>query len=329
MRGAREGLAAMDVVLPAPGRPWVTSVATSETSPLAVPPGEIMALLKAHGALLLRGFGADVAQLHGFAAQFCSGSVFNESPDRQLLDADHNIQSVNGGYDAFPLHPELSREPWKPDVALFACLVPPRELGATTVCDGVALVDALPAPVREALAGRRLLYRQAAPPEVLEYWLGIPDPDDAQLAAPPPHCPYRFERVGDLVVRSFSRPALHRPLFTERQAFGNFLLFARYHNQVRGFPSFEDGSTVPDALLETVRLTAEPLTAAVQWAAGDLLMLDNSRFLHGRTAIVPGDGRLIASYFGYLKDAPRNPEEPEDPPWRRSDFRPPQRRLPA
>jgi len=52
-------------------------------------------------------------------------------------------------------------------------------------------------------------------------------------------------------------------------------------------------------------------------------MLDNTRFMHGRNAIVEADGRLIASYFGYLKDAPANPEEPIDPPWRRSAFRPP------
>jgi hypothetical protein len=61
----------------------------------------------------------------------------------------------------------------------------------------------------------------------------------------------------------------------------------------------------------------------VQWQRGDLLMLDNSRFMHGRTAVVPDDVRLIASFFGYLKNAPRNPEEPVDPPWRRTEFRPP------
>jgi len=63
--------------------------------------------------------------------------------------------------------------------------------------------------------------------------------------------------------------------------------------------------------------------AAVNWQRGDLLILDNSRFMHGRTAVLPADGRLIASFFGYLKDAPRNREEPANPRWRRGNFRPP------
>ena len=72
--------------------------------------------------------------------------------------------------------------------------------------------------------------------------------------------------------------------------------------------------------------TGEDLSVAIQWQRGDLLMLDNSRFMHGRTRVVEGDGRRIASFFGYLKFAPVNPEEPADPPWRRGAFRPPQRR---
>ena len=51
--------------------------------------------------------------------------------------------------------------------------------------------------------------------------------------------------------------------------------------------------------------------------------------MHGRTAIVEGDGRLIATYFGYLDDAPRNPEEPTDPIWRRPGFIPPPTGLSA
>ena len=52
-------------------------------------------------------------------------------------------------------------------------------------------------------------------------------------------------------------------------------------------------------------------------------LLDNSRFLHGRTAILDAQERLIASYFGYLGFAPINPEEPANPRWRRADFRSP------
>ena len=74
------------IQLPEPGRPQVLIEAEGEAGILDVDPAEIVALYKAHGALLLRGFGADVAQFNAFARQFCSTSVFNESPGRQPLD---------------------------------------------------------------------------------------------------------------------------------------------------------------------------------------------------------------------------------------------------
>ena len=317
----------MDVLLPAPGQPHAVLTATTEASPLAVDPATVEALFRQHGALLLRGFATDVPAFGAFTAQFCSGSVFNESPDRDLLDAAANIQTVNRGHDPFPPHPELSREPWKPDVAFFACLNPPRAKGATTIVDGCEIVRKLPAEVRAAFEGRRLRYVMPGPPEMLDYWLGTPTPNAAQRESPPPGCPYSFPRIGGHIRRSFSRPALHTPLFTDALAFGNFLLFARYYLGRPGFPVFDDGSPVQDAVLDEVMGVAEVLSVPVRWQAGDLLMLDNSRFMHGREAVVADDDRLIASFFGYLKFAPVNPEEPADPPWRRGAFRPPVRRA--
>ncbi len=320
-------LAAMDVSLPAPGQPHVVLTATHETGLADVPRATVVDLYRSHGALLFRGFATDIAAFRAFTGQFCSGSVFNESPDRDMLDSDANIQTVNGGCDPFPLHPELSREPWKPDVAFFACLTPPQAKGATTLCDGVAIVQHLAPEIRAAFEGRRLMYIMPAPPEMLDFWLGTPTPTDAQRAVPPPWCPYQFPHLNGQIVRTFSRPALHTPMFVDAPAFGNFLLFARYYLGRHDFPLFDDGTLVPDAVLDEVMGVAEALTVAVTWQQGDVLMLDNSRFMHGRTAVVPGAARLIASYFGYLNFARPDPEEPVDAPWRRGVFRPPVRRL--
>lgn len=312
-----------ELIPPSADRPFVTIRAESEQSPLDVAADLVVAQYKTHGAVLLRGFATDLERFRRFAEQFCVSSTFNDSRGREILDAAHNIQSVNRGVAAFPLHPELSREPWKPDACFFGCLTPPREQGATTICDGVALVRDFPAEVRAQFEGRRLLYLQPAIPEELAYWLGTPTPTDRQLAAPPPQSPYFFGRSGTTVVRGFARPALHRPMFAEGPAFGNFLLFGRYLRGIRDFPLFEDGSIVPDALLERVRAVADRLTVPIAWQRGDLLMLDNTRFMHGRTAVIDPERRLIASYFGYLRFAKPDPEEPLDPPWRRGPFRPP------
>jgi alpha-ketoglutarate-dependent taurine dioxygenase len=308
---------------PNPTRPYVLIEAIGRETALDIDAAQIEALFKLHGALLLRGFGADVAQFSDFARKFCSTAVINDSPGRMPIDDANNIRTVDGGVQAFNLHAELAREPWKPDAAFFACLSPPMRGGATTICDGVALVDALPADVRAALSGRRLLHIMRTWPELLDFWLGTPTPDDALLASPPPDCPYAFRRLDGQIVRFFSRPAFHTPMFTEKKAFGSFLLFARFNNGRPDFPVLDDGLPVPEEWLQALKAAGDALSVEIAWQRGDILMLDNSRFLHGRTAIVDAGERLIASYFGFLRFAQPSSEEPPDPQWRRADFRPP------
>jgi hypothetical protein len=315
-----------NIELPGLHQPQVVIQATGAESILSLDPAMILDLYKRHGAILLRGFGVDVAHFAAFAKQFCKTAVVNESPGRTPIDAAANVFSVDAGNGAFALHPELSREPWKPDVAFFGCMVAPRSGGRTTICDGVALVREMPEAVRRGLEGRRLLYIKPTWPSLLDYWFGTPTPTDAQLAAPPPGCPYYFRRYPDRgILRVFSRPALHKPMFADAPAFGNFLLFARFNHGRGDHPVLDDGQMVPEQWLQAIKATGDRLSAEVEWDPGDLLMLDNTRFLHGRTPIVDTAERVILTYFGYLECAIPDPEEPVDAIWRRVDFEPPLR----
>ena len=311
------------ISLPDRQRPHVRIDAAPGEALDVVDRAELRTLYERHGAVLLRGFASDLDAFGRFARAICPVAVYNDSGNRARIGADGEVQTVNLGLRPFPLHPELSREPWKPDTCFFYCVTPPSKGGATTICDGVAIVRDLPPELRGTLSARRVKYVMSAGPALLDYWLGTSDPDDRQLANPAPSCPYRFERSGNQVFRSFTRPFLHRPMFTDAPAFGNFLLFARFLRGVKTFPLLDDGSLVPDEWVAAVKRASDPLTVPIEWQAGDLLLLDNSRFMHGRTEIVVGDPRLIATYFGYLPDAPLNPEEPLDPVWRRPGFIPP------
>ena len=309
---------------PQPGRPLVLVEPETERGLAELDPAAVAAQYKAHGALLLRGFGADLAQFHAFAKQFSRTAVVNESPGRTALDPAKSLYSVDGGTNAFALHPELSREPWKPDLAMFGCLTAPGEGGRTTVCDGIALVRALADEVRRGLEGRRLIYLKGCWPELLEFWLGTANPDDSLLRNPPARCPYKFMRIADgRIARYFSRPALHQPMFADELAFGNFLLFARFNNGRGDFPLLDDMKPVPESWLQAIKATGDKLSYAVEWQQGDVVMLDNTRFMHGRTAITDPAERQIATYFGYLDIALPDPEEPADAIWRRADFDPP------
>jgi hypothetical protein len=280
--------------------------------------------LRSHGVVLLRGFDVAKEDFRNFVSSLCSSEVFNESPARLVLDREKMIQTVDLGVDPFPLHPELSREPFQPDVCVFWCLSPPGSGGETTMCDGVDIVRRMSPQLRDLLQNKTLDYRQVAGPEVLEYWLGSPTPQS--LVSPHADCPYEFfvnpqGRIG----RRFARPALAPTPYGGEPCWNNFIFFGRYHLKMPNFPLFGDGTPIPDALVAEVKAIADEITVPIPWRKGDIAVLDNWRFMHGRNAILNADERLIASYFGYLKDAPLRPGEPPNPRWRQATFLPPHR----
>jgi len=116
-------------------------------------------------------------------------------------------------------------------------------------------------------------------------------------------------------------------MFADEQAFRNFLLFARFVRGRRDFPLLDDMTPVLESALQAIKAAADALTVEIEWRDGDVLMLDNTRFMYGRTAIDGSRERRIATFFGYLDFAEPDPEEPRDPVWRREDFLPPAQRA--
>ena len=276
-------------------------------------------LYKRHGAILFRGFHLDLTTFKQLTSHFCSHGIVNAAGRRELVDDEGNIQTVNRGERPFPLHPELSTEPWRPDICWFACDTPPEQGGETIICDGVRLAQELPTEVVSTLTTRRLKYSVQMTLAEYKFWLKSDTPNYDQLRDPPPGSPYQFFVAENRMMRSFSTPALHKPMFSEEMAFGNFLLFARYFLDNKNFPTYEDDSLVSDDLVATVKKVSDELTLAIKWQRNDVLMLDNTRFMHGRNQVLDLAKRYIWTYFGYLKFAIPGEDEPQDPPWRHAN----------
>lgn len=308
----------LKVIEPGDGRNYACiEPAAGQDQLYRLDPEVIKTLFREHGALLFRGFPLDLDSLTRFSSQFCSRFVRNESGRRINVSGDGTTQTVNLGQEAFPLHPELSRVPWRPDIAWFACASPPSIGGETLLCDGVPVVNSLEPATRDKLVGRFILYREETPLEAFTEWLGIPVPDEAALQRLSETSPFDFEYQHGRIFRSFLRPFFHRPLFTDDLAFGNFLLFARFMLKARVFPTFEDGSMIPDDICEELRSVTDRLTTVHRWQPGDILMVDNSRVMHGRNTVHDMRERVIWTQFGYLSFLPDDCDKTE--PWRMSD----------
>lgn len=280
-------------------------------------PTFIETFYKQYGVVLLRGVDLNVGNFKHYANQLCTSSVFNGSGQRETVDEASNIQTVNLGKAAFALHPEMARVPWKPDACFFGCLNPPRVKGETLICDGVELVEKLPSDIRDTLSLKTFRYTTVAKPEELLYWFGTETPNMKMLQENRPEaCPFHFFiNPKGQINRSFKTPALHRTMFGQELAFGSYLLFARFTRKTSRFPTFGDFSIIPQALVDQIQTVAKNIQVAISWQKGDLLLIDNTRFMHGRNQVVNTDERKILTYFGFVRCAQLSNEE-KNKPWR-------------
>jgi hypothetical protein len=64
---------------------------------------------------------------------------------------------------------------------------------------------------------------------------------------------------------------------------------------------FGDGKEFDDDLINQLIDIHDKLSFPHRWLAGDILLIDNTRFLHGRTMTQGPCERVIVSRFGWLK----------------------------
>jgi len=278
----------------------------------------VITLFKQYGAILFRGFQLDRKSFRQLAFRFSSNFIVNKARDggREPVSADGRIQTVNLGNKAFPLHPELSTMPTQPDIAWFACASIPVIGGETLLCDGIKIVSRLQKQTKELLKNRSFLYKIKTTKKECEAWLGIKDPDAATLENLKDKAPLRFSIEDGEYYSTYITPALHKPLFSNELAFGSFLLFARQMQGWKNFPTFEDSTNVPDAMYGELKTVSDKLTVAHPWQQDDVLMVDNTRFMHARNYVVNPQQRIIWTQFAYASFIPELDSLYETQPWR-------------
>ena len=269
-------------------------------------PDIVIDWIKTYGGILLRGFRFRLSSFERLTSQMCVDFLFNESPGRETVSIENRIQSVDLGPAPFALHAEMARVPWRPDLAIFACFSAPSMKGETLACDGIKLADSLPGETREFLRGRDFRYMQEASAEFCEKWLGKANPSEEELQTLAANTPYQFFMQNQKIYYYFLAPVFEQPLTGGREAFSNFLLFTRDMHKTKTFPTFSDGEEISDDLCDEIREIAKGCTTEVRWQRHDIVILDNSRFMHGRNEVLIASERQIWTRFGYAAFANEN-----------------------
>jgi alpha-ketoglutarate-dependent taurine dioxygenase len=271
-----------------------------------LPRDEIWDLFRRAGMLLFEGFQADRRTVREFSELFStSDEVF--SPGRPMLETGAGtVQTVEPGTAPIELHRENAFLPIQPDLLWFICARPAARGGQTTFCDGAALWRALQPGTRKRFTEQRVIGHSVSVPVAhFEALLGegVSQPDICEfLDMLHGSLPMLNERVhglnaegsyqvnpdGTFHVKLFCSPVIETRYGREK-AFANGILVYLREGRAGSADheiaiTFDDETEIPAEVIAEVREAAGRLTGQINWAAGDVAMIDNSRYMHGRRA---------------------------------------------
>ncbi|MEU9505176.1 TauD/TfdA family dioxygenase [Micromonospora sp. NPDC048170] len=274
-------------------------------------PADVLAAVAAHGVALLRdgGWQRDTFVALGDALMEPVPYADGFHQERDVIGDDRTTTTVTRGTRGMPLHREASYAPGSPDLLTFLCERPAADGGRTTLCDGVALLAALPPEARAEFEQLEIVWENALPDGEWQRAFGTDDPAAVRLALrqwEPYLRPWESVRVhatDTALVTGFGTRCTPPTLFGGVPAFCNSLFISRpdadeYHDQ-RLRVRTASGAPVPAGLLSVAAEAARRLTVTVPWQAGDVLVVDNSRYLHGRQAFTD-TGRSVMVRMGHL-----------------------------
>lgn len=257
------------------------------------------------GVVLLRGFAAD---LDGFRAltdrlgsdfSLYEGGVFRfRALDREQVGKDPTVMTTTGQSTGFPIaaHGEMYYMGKRPSTMWFFCQQPAGKGGQTTVHDGALVARRLRDEVRSELLRRDTVYERRLGDADWRTTFRTESRERALEMCAEAGTEASFADDGTLNLRYTCRAIFERdgvpfcvnsvlPVWTTERAFESG--WVREHFGDLGDTSpisvrFEDGSRLPAALVEDVQRAAEEAATDVDWQPGDLLMVDNTRVMHGR-----------------------------------------------
>ena len=253
---------------------------------------------KSHGFLLFRGFDVNHQEMKEFAERFSYKFIRDEN--RRLVDSSNGfVGLVDGGTHYISPHCEHANSPFRPDVVWFCCVVPVAQGGETLVWDGVRVWQEMNAELRKLFLDKKIRFYQKFHAAAWKHFLGTGSTivDVKRVLDGLEGVSYQIN-PDQSVSLEYVCSAVVKTKYNNYDAFANSLI-SEYKNP-RAVVTFEDGSPIPETVINEVKEIMNRLTEVISWQAGDLAMIDNSRFLHGRRAF-KDTRRRIFSILSYLK----------------------------
>ncbi len=258
---------------------------------------KIINIFEKKGVIIFRGFKIIPNKLTSFTDLF-TYRYANDAARRTKMFKNKNIKSVDLGNAEMALHSEASFSPSWPEILWFCCIKAPKKSGFTTLSDGVQFYRKLSTKSKKFFLGKQILYNLVVPfkgdldvkkylknrkkKELKEWILEVPGTFDTKI---------NFKK--GFVETKYMTFALSKTRNINQLAFCNHLQAVFGTDPQIIECSLLNGSKIPDLIYREIRKISDETKFSIKWKKNDLCMIDNQRFMHGRSKILEFEKREI------------------------------------
>ena len=258
---------------------------------------QIIELFTSSGAVLLRGFNLGPEGFSKFSSLFGTdymtyrgGSYVRKTvngADKTLLSVSHDYGREKQDTFELPLHGEMYYRDNRPTILWFYCVTPAAADGETTICDGSQIYEELSTPTKELFHRKRLTYIRRYNDGEWQKIFQTEDIDEAAAFGREIGLTVQADGVSKSIKTEYVHPAVIRSRWGNRTVYINNMLPVLWQESTGRQTSivrFEDGSRIPEDVVREITEIQRRLIVPTPWQKQDFLMLDNTRFMHGRRA---------------------------------------------
>ncbi|KJK08397.1 taurine catabolism dioxygenase TauD [Pseudomonas sp. 5] len=250
------------------------------------------------GAVIYRDFANTLQDFNEFVSAHSSRVTFD--PARKA--ATSNTAEIEAGVHEMGLHRENGNLPFNPDLQWFYCLEPAAVGSETTMCDGQRVLFDLSAKTRKSFENRDIRYVRRIPWSNVKRFLSI----ELQLPideVSDEHLQFVNEQVEGQTYRRIDQnlisseliiSAVETSCFSGRKAFCNSMLGPSV-NYEPPLITWADGEDIALEIWDEIKDVTARNTYSHFWQKGDIVVIDNTRVMHGRRRLDDTSRRIFGA----------------------------------
>ena len=256
---------------------------------------DLVNIYEKKGLIIFRNFNLQKEEITKFTDIF-TDQYANDALRRSIRLKDKNVRNVDPGNFEMPLHSEASYSPSWPEIIWFYCNLAPKKSGQTTVCDGQSIYKNFNVSEKKFFLENQILYDLKIP-------FGEKKLEKDKISKNKNLKPWHIDHPGvkdcfinfskKEVIFKLKRYAVNKLNNSEELAFANHLQIILNRDPQVLRITMENGKKFPLKILKKVKKISDDFTLDINWKNGDLCMINNKRFMHGRRKVYSNEKRDI------------------------------------